>query len=53
VGQARYALTSNVTLLGEYTHMRSESQGGLRGRWAVSRDIGTSDSFALGSIAFF
>ena len=53
VGQARYALTSNVTLLGEYTHMRSESQGGQRGRWVVSRGIGTSDSFALGSIAFF
>ena len=44
VGQVRYALTKSVDLLGEYTHTRSESQ---------ARAISTSDSFALGSIAFF
>jgi hypothetical protein len=44
IGQARYALTTHVNLLGEYTHMRSESQ---------ARVVSTSDSFALGSVAFF
>ena len=44
MGQARYALTNHVNLLGEYTHMRSESQ---------ARAISTSDSFALGTVAFF
>jgi len=44
IGQVRYALTKSVDLLGEYNHTRSESQG---------RAISTSDSFALGSIAFF
>jgi hypothetical protein len=44
VGQARYGLSSWVNLVGEYTHTRSESQGDV---------VGTSNSFALGSIAFF
>jgi hypothetical protein len=44
IGQLRYGLTKSVNLLGEYTHMRSESQ---------ARAISTSDSFALGSVAFF
>lgn len=44
MGQLRYALTNHVNLLGEYTHMRSESQ---------ARAISTSDSFALGTVAFF
>jgi hypothetical protein len=45
VGQARYSLTSNVILLGEYTHTSSESQ-------AQTTHV-TSDSIAVGSIAFF
>jgi hypothetical protein len=58
VGQVRYALTSNVSLLGEYTHASSESQGGAWVRpdlsvWTVPRATSDSDSFALGSIAFF
>jgi hypothetical protein len=44
IGQVRYALTKSVNLLGEYTHVRSESQ---------ARTISTEDTFALGSIAFF
>jgi hypothetical protein len=44
VGQYRYALTHWVNLVGEYTHTRSESQAG---------GIATSDSIALGTIAFF
>jgi hypothetical protein len=44
VGQARYKLTKWVNLVSEYTHTRSESQ---------ARVFTTSDSFALGSIAFF
>ena len=44
VGQARYSLSSWVNLVGEYTHTRSESQGNI---------VSTSNSFALGSIAFF
>ena len=44
IGQGRYALTKWVNLVGEYTHTRSESQAGL---------ISTSDSVALGTIAFF
>jgi predicted porin len=44
IGQLRYGLTKSVSLLGEYTHTRSESQ---------ARAISTEDSFALGSIAFF
>jgi len=44
VGQYRYALTHWVNLVGEYTHTRSESQAGL---------IATTDSIALGTIAFF
>jgi hypothetical protein len=45
IGQARYALTDHVNLLGEYTHNRSESQ--------ARTTIITSDSFAFGSVAFF
>jgi len=44
IGQGRYALTKWVNLVGEYTHTRSESQLGA---------ISTSDSVALGTIAFF
>ena len=44
VGQARYGLTSWVNLVGEFTHTRSESQADI---------VSTSNSFALGSIAFF
>lgn len=44
VGQGRYAMTKWVNLVGEYTHTRSESQAG---------GISTSDSIALGTIAFF
>lgn len=44
IGQGRYHLTSWVNLVGEYTHTRSESQGGA---------VSTSNSFALGTIAFF
>jgi len=44
VGQARYGLTSWVNLIGEFTHTRSESQGD---------SVSTSNSFALGTIAFF
>ena len=44
IGQARYGLTKWMNLVGEYTHTRSESQ---------ARAIWTSDSVALGTIAFF
>lgn len=44
IGQARYGLTKWVNLVGEYTHTRSESQAHV---------ITTSDSVALGTIAFF
>jgi predicted porin len=44
VGQARYGLSSWVNLVGEYTHTRSESPGDI---------VGTSNSLALGTIAFF
>ena len=44
VGQVRYGLTKWVNLVGEYTHTRSESQ---------ARVNTTSDSIALGTIAFF
>jgi hypothetical protein len=44
IGQARYGLTKWMTRVGEYTHTRSESQ---------ARAIWTSDSVALGTIAFF
>jgi hypothetical protein len=44
VGQARYALSKWINLVGEFTHTRSESQARL---------FSTSDSFALGTIAFF
>ena len=44
IGQGRYAMTKWVNLIGEYTHTRSESQAGL---------VSTSDSIALGTIAFF
>jgi predicted porin len=44
VGQGRYAMTKWVNLVGEYTHTRSESQAG---------GISTSDSIAIGTIAFF
>jgi hypothetical protein len=44
IGQARYHLSSWVNLVGEYTHTRSESQGGV---------VSTSNSLALGAIGFF
>lgn len=44
VGQARYSLTSWVTLLGEYTATRSRAQGG---------NSASSDTLAIGSILFF
>ncbi len=44
VGQLRYALTKWNNMVAEYTHTRSEAQGG---------GIATSDSVALGTIAFF
>lgn len=44
IGQARYALTKWVNLVGEFTHTHSEGQ---------ARVITTSDSVALGAIAFF
>jgi hypothetical protein len=37
-------MTKWVNLVGEYTHTRSESQAG---------GISTSDSIAIGTIAFF
>ncbi len=45
IGQGRYALTNWVNLVAEYTHTRSEAQ--------VTGGIATSDSVALGTIAFF
>lgn len=44
IGQGRYHLTSWVNLVGEFTHTHSESQAGA---------VGASNSFALGTIAFF
>lgn len=44
VGQARYGLTSWVTLVGEYTHSRARAQG---------PNVATSNTFAIGSILFF
>lgn len=44
VGQARYSLTSWVTLLGEYTATRSRAHGG---------NSASSDTLAIGSILFF
>ncbi|MGA7521767.1 MAG: hypothetical protein WBW84_04760 [Acidobacteriaceae bacterium] len=44
IGQTRYHLSSWISLVGEYTHTHSESQGGV---------VSTSNSFALGTIGFF
>jgi hypothetical protein len=44
VGQVRYALTSWVTLLGEYTHSKAEAHSG---------NEASSDALALGGILFF
>ncbi|HEX8446819.1 MAG TPA: porin [Sphingomonas sp.] len=44
VGQLRYGLTSWVTLIGEYTHTRSEAQNGNRA---------VSDALTSGAILFF
>ncbi|WP_375286560.1 porin [Sphingomonas sp.] len=44
VGQARYGLTSWVTLIGEYTHTMSEAHNG---------NDATSDALAAGAILFF
>lgn len=44
VGQARYGLTSWVTLIGEYTHTRSKAHNGNRAE---------SDAVAAGAILFF
>lgn len=44
VGQARYGLTSWVTLLGEYTHTKAEAQG---------TNSAASNTLAIGSILFF
>lgn len=44
VGQLRYGLTSWVTLVGEYTHTKSQAHGGNRA---------SSDTVAAGAILFF
>jgi len=44
VGQARYGLTSWVTLLGEYIHTKSQ---------AHNNNQASSDALAIGSIMFF
>lgn len=44
VGQVRYALTSWVTLIGEYTHTQSK---------AHNNNAASSDALALGGILFF
>lgn len=44
VGQLRYGLTSWVTLIGEYTHTRSEAHNG---------NNASSDALAAGAILFF
>ncbi len=44
VGQARYGLTSWVTLIGEYTHTKAEAQNGNDAK---------SDTLAAGAILFF
>lgn len=44
VGQARYSLTSWMTLVGEYIHTGANAQGGNRAR---------SDAVAVGGILFF
>ena len=44
VGQARYGLNSWVTLIGEYTHTKSEAHNG---------NDANSDALALGAILFF
>lgn len=44
VGQLRYGLTSWLTLVGEYTHTRSEAHGGNKA---------SSDALAAGAILFF
>ena len=44
VGQARYGLTSWVTLIGEYTHTMSEAHNG---------NDASSDALAAGAILFF
>ncbi|WP_296617488.1 porin [Sphingomonas sp.] len=44
VGQARYGLTSWVTLLGEYVHTKAEAQG---------TNQATSNAVAAGAILFF
>ncbi len=49
IGQARYALTKWVNLVGEFTHTHSEAPTGI----IATGPSSTSDSIALGAIAFF